>query len=152
MKKMNVRAIGMTAVALLWAALTAAAWFAPTKEISESERRPLAQAPEITSDTLLSGSFMKDFEEYALDQFPLRDAFRTVKSLFHFGVLNQSDSNDIYIADGYAVKQEYPLNVDSLHHAAERFNHLYEKYLTDCNVYMAIVPDRASIWQRRVAI
>lgn len=142
MKKMNVRAIGMTAVALLWAALTAAAWFAPAKEISESERRPLAQTPEITADALLSGRFMKDFEEFALDQFPLRDAFRTVKSLFHFGVLNQSDSNDIYIADGYAVKQEYPLNVDSLNHAAERFNHLYEKYLTNCNVYMAIVPDK----------
>lgn len=142
MKKMNVRTICMTVVVLLWAVLTAAAWFAPAKAMSEAERRPLAQAPEMTATSLLSGSFMKDFDEFALDQFPLRDTFRTVKSLFHFGVLNQSDSNDIYIADGYAVKQEYPLNVDSLNHAAERFNYLYEKYLTDCNVYMAIVPDK----------
>jgi len=142
MKKMNVRAIGMTVVVLLWAALTAAAWFAPAKELSEAERRPLAQAPELTGDTLLSGSFMKDFESYSLDQFPLRDTFRTIKSMFHFGVLNQSDNNDIYLAKGYAVKQEYPLNVDSVYHAAERLNHLYEKYLTDCDVYMAIIPDK----------
>jgi len=37
---------------------------------------------------------------------------------------------------------EYPLNQVSLNHAAERFNHLYEKYLSDSDVYMAIVPDK----------
>lgn len=142
MKNTNMRIICMTAVVVLWAALTAAAWFAPAQEMSEAERRPLAQAPEITVKSLVSGSFTKDFEVFSLDQFPLRDTFRRIKSLFHFCVLNQSDSNDIYIADGYAVKQEYPLNPESLYHAAERFNYLYEKYLTDSEVYLAIVPDK----------
>ena len=140
--KTNLRTICMTAVVLLWAGLTACAWFAPAKDISEAERRPLAQAPEVSVEALLSGKFMKEFEEFSLDQFPLRDTFRSLKSLFHFGVLNQSDNNDIYLAEGFAVKQEYPLNVETLHHAAERFNHLYEKYLTDSNVYLAIVPDK----------
>ena len=137
MKKIN-----LLPVALLWAVLTVFAWTVPTKEISEAERRPLVQFPEITGEALLDGSFMADFEEFSLDQFPLRDMFRTVKSLFHFNVLNQSDNNGIYITDGFAVKQEYPLNPDSLYHAAERFNHLYEKYLTDSDVYFAIVPDK----------
>ena len=140
--KMNLRTVCMTATVLLWASLTAAAWFSPTKDLSESERRPLAQTPEISAETLLSGKFMTEFEDFSLDQFPLRDAFRRIKSLFHFNVLNQRDNNDIYIADGFAVKQEYPLNLESLYHAAERFNHLYEKYLTDSDVYMAIVPDK----------
>ena len=140
--KVNVRTVCMSAVVLLWAALTVFAWFSPAKELSEAERRPLAQAPEVSANTLLSGKFMTDFEEFSLDQFPLRDTFRSLKSLFHFNVLNQSDNNNIYLADGFAVKQEYPLNVDSLNHAAERFNYLYEKYLTDSNVYMAIVPDK----------
>ena len=129
-------------IALLWAVLTMAAWFSPAKEISEAERRPLAQWPGIRAETLLNGRFMTDFEDYTLDQFPLRDGFRKIKSLFHFNVLNQSDNNNIYIADGFAVKQEYPLNPESLYHAAERFNYLYEKYLTGFNVYMAIVPDK----------
>ena len=53
---------------------------------------------------------MDKFEEFTLDQFPLRDSFRTLKSLFTYNVLQQKDNNGIYIADGYAAKLEYPLN------------------------------------------
>lgn len=129
-------------IILLWAVLTAFTWFAPAKDISDAERRPLAQMPAITLDSLVSGKFMKDFESYSLDQFPLRDGFRTVKSLFHQYVLRQKDNNGIYIYDGYAVKQAYPLNMDSVNHALERFNYIYENYLQNSDVYMAVVPDK----------
>ena len=142
MKRMTVRTLGLLLVIFLWAALTLFAWFAPAKELSEAERRPLEQLPELSVNGLLSGSFMEKFESYALDQFPLRDAFRTLKSLFHLNVLNQSDNNDIYLVWDYAVKQEYPLNVESVNHAADRFNYLYEKYLTDSQVYVAVIPDK----------
>ena len=139
MKKAN-----LIPVALLWAVLTAAVWLAPAKETSEAERRPLAQMPELTADSLLDGSFMTDFEDYSLDQFPLRDGFRTLKSLFHFYGLNQSDNNGIYLAESHAVKQEYPLNWESVTHAADRFSCLYEKYLTDSAVFMAVIPDKGT--------
>jgi len=138
----NLRTVCMTTVVLLWAALTVCAWFGPAKDISEAERRLLAQKPVLSGEALLNGSFMEDFEGYALDQFPLRDSFRKLKSLFHFYGLNQSDNNDIYIAGGFAVKQEYPLNPDSVAHALERFHYLYEKYLKDSNIHMAIIPDK----------
>lgn len=126
----------------LWAGLTACAWLSPAETVSDAERRLLAQMPDISGESLLNGRFMEDFEDYTLDQFPLRDGFRTVKSLFHTYILGQKDNNGIYIADGYAAQQEYPLDTDSLDHALERFEHLYHKYLTDSNVYMAIVPDK----------
>lgn len=127
---------------LLWLSLTAGLWFGPAKESSEAERRPLAQMPELSMDTILNGSFMEKFETASLDQFPLRDTFRRIKSLFHFYVLNQSDNNDIYLADGHAVKQEYPLDPESVAHAADRFNHVYEKYLQNCRVFLAVIPDK----------
>ncbi len=127
---------------ILWLALAGFSWFSPAKELSDAERRPLAQLPELSAEALTSGRFMTDFEKYTLDQFPLRDTFRTVKSLFHSYVLGQKDNNGIYIAGGYAVKQEYPVNPDAIRHAAERFTHLYEKYLQDSRVHMAIVPDK----------
>lgn len=129
-------------ILLLWASLTLFAWFAPDKALSEAERRPLAQLPAITLDSVLDGKFMKDFESFSLDQFPLRDDFRTVKSLFHQYVLGQKDNNGIYLYEGYAAKQEYPLNTDSVNRALERFNHIYEKYLQNSAVYMAVVPDK----------
>ncbi len=127
---------------VLWAGLTAFSWFAPAKEMSDSERRPLAQMPAVSLESIGSGRFMKDFESYSLDQFPLRDGFRTVKSLFHYYILGQKDNNGIYLSDGYAAKQEYPLNVDSVNHALERFNHIYENHLAGSKVYMTVVPDK----------
>jgi len=142
MKK--IRNFGFAALVLIWAGLVLFGWFGPGKDISESERRPLAQMPEIKVETILSGKFMDAFEDYSLDQFPLRDTFRQIKSLFHYYVLNQSDNNDIYIVDGYAVKQEYPLNDVSVNHALSRFNHIYEKYLRDTGsrILFSVVPDK----------
>ncbi len=137
MKKANVIFL-MT----LWLALTAFAWFGPAREVSDAERRPLAQMPEMSVSSLLSGKFMGAFEDYTLDQFPLRDGFRTVKSLFHYYVLGQKDNNGIYLSDGYAAQQEYPLKENSVAHALNRFQAVYDKYLQDSQVYMTIVPDK----------
>ena len=127
---------------LVWGALTLAAWFSPEKELSVSERRPLAGKPELSAGAVFSGNYMEDFEDYSLDQFPFRDSFRRLKAWFHYSVLGQRDNNGIYVYQGYAAKQEYPLNETSVAHALNRFQTLYETYLTQSNVYMAVVPDK----------
>lgn len=129
-------------VLLLWAVLTLCVWLAPAKQLSEAERRPLAQMPKFSVESLLSGQFRQAFESYSLDQFPLRNSFRTLKSLFHTGVLGQKDNNGIYLADGYAVKQEYPLNLDSVNHAIGRFQRIYDQHLAGSRCFYAIVPDK----------
>lgn len=123
-------------VLALWGALALWAWTIPSKQISEAERRPLAQKP------ALSEKFQTEFEAYSLDQFPLRDNFRRLKSLFHTGVLGQKDNNGIYLTNGTAVKQEYPLNPDSVKHAIGRFQKIYDEYLTESRCFYAIIPDK----------
>ena len=114
----KIRAIGAGILVALWLALTGFAWFGPAKDISESERRPLTQMPEIAVDALLNGKFMGKFEDFTLDQFPLRDTFRQLKALFHYNALGQKDNNGIYIADGYAAQVQLPMNQGSVDHAA----------------------------------
>ncbi|MDE7426094.1 MAG: hypothetical protein K2N51_20750 [Lachnospiraceae bacterium] len=116
----------------------------PDNAISESERRVLAQFPTLNRSSVLSGKFMTDFDSYALDQFPLRDQFRTLKGITAFYILGQKDNNGIYIENGYVSKLEYPMNIDSIEYAAKRFRFLYEKYLADRNmpVYLSIIPDK----------
>ena len=140
----KVRLFGFALLAALWLALILGAWFGPTHDISDSERRKLAQMPEITVENILSGKFMTKFEEFTLDQFPLRDAFRQLKARFHYNVLRQGDNNNINVADGYAAKLEYPLNETSVSAAMEKFDSLYETYLagTNCNIFASIVPDK----------
>ena len=116
---------------IVWGVLAAGAWLLPAQEMSDAERRPLTQFPEVSAQSVLGGTFMGKFESYTLDQFPMRQGFRTVKSLFHRYALGQKDNNGIYLYEDYAVKQDSRLNQDSINHVLERFNHIYEKYLTD---------------------
>ena len=139
---MKTRKYSVILLVFLWAFLTAFAWFGPRQELSVSERRPLAQFPGIQWKTVLSGSFMEDFEDFSLDQFPLREGFRRAKALFSAYILGQKDNNGVYLAEGYAAKQEYPLDPDSVRHAADRFQWVYERYLTESDVYFAVVPDK----------
>ena len=132
-------------VGLVFVSLTLAAWVLPSKEFSYSERRKLAQFPELSPGAVRDGSFITEFESYAQDQFPFRDTFRTVKAFFTYYMLGQLDNNGIYMKDGYAAKLEYPLNEKSVNHAADRFGYIYENFLADknLNVYLSIVPDKS---------
>ena len=144
MKKI-IHTICIAAVLLVWAALTGYAWFGPAQAESEAERRPLDQWPGISTETVLDGSFMEDFESYTLDQFPLRDSFRQIKSVFHNYVMQYRDNNDIYIEDGYAIKLLYPLDETRVKANVQLFNNIYTNYLqkNGCKAYVAVVPDKS---------
>lgn len=116
----------------------------PDKEYSDSERRRLAQAPEISLGDLLSGKYMADFESYSMDQFPLRDGFRTMKAAASCGIFLQKDSNGFYFENGYVDKLLYPVNTDKLDIAADKIKTVYETCLqgTDCRIYLSIIPDK----------
>jgi len=122
----------------IWAAVK------PADALSTSERRPLAQMPELSASSYLSGKFMSGYEDYATDQFPLREQFRTLKALMGLYVFGQKDNNGVYLADGFAAKLEYPLNEGSVTHAADRFRYLYETLMagTDTKVYLSAIPDK----------
>lgn len=94
---------GLFPVAGIWLALALWCWLRPADEISMSERRKLAQFPEASPEKILSGTFAEDFEDYSRDQFPVRDGFRTLKSLWESAVFGQKDHHGIYIEDGYAA-------------------------------------------------
>jgi len=139
-----VRNIGILLLLALWGTLALAAWLGEQGELSLSERRPLQQLPTLSADNLLNGTYMEKFEDYAVDQFPARDSFRTLKALLSYRVLGQKDNNGIYMVQGHLAKLEYPLNTVSLSNALKKFNYIYGEYLqnTDCTVYAAVIPDK----------
>jgi len=116
--------------------------FKASTEVSTSERRKLAQFPEVTFERINNTKFMKDFSNYALDQFIGRDFFRTIKARFLFNILNQKDNNGIYIADGHASKTIPEIKEGELTQTAKNINKLYNSYLSKMNVYYSIIPDK----------
>ena len=144
MQKQKQRLLGAIGVSLLWLALAVGLWFGPRQELSEAERRKLAQFPLPTAATMLDGRFMSKFEAFTQDQFPLRDGFRRLKAVFSYGVLRRLDNNGIYLSEGSAGKLEYPLNQNSLQGAVEKFQKIYELYLKDGSgkIVFSVVPDK----------
>lgn len=141
-KVKNLAVVALTAVFLLgfflWGLIQ------PDAGESESERRPLAALPEATGESVLSGEFTADFEQYTQDQFPLREYFRTVKALTVLKVLGQKDNNGVFIERGYVSKLDYPLDVSSVEYALSRFQYVYDRYLAgkEMKVYLSVVPDK----------
>lgn len=139
MKKYSVK---LAVILFVWFGLVLCCIFFQPKERSNTERRKLAQFPDITLERVVSGSFMKLFEEYTLDQFPFRDGFRGLSSIFTMYGLKQSDNNGLYIADGYIGKMDCKIDKNSLHNAVEKFTYIYDNYLENCNTYVSIIPDK----------
>ena len=125
-------------------AITFLAWFKPAEEISDSELRPLAQFPELSAKTIVSGSFMSEFEKYTLDQFPFRDRFRTLKAVTYLYGFGRYDNNGIYIEEGYSVKMEYPMNRESVEYAVGRLKNVYQKHIagSGSRCYVSVIPDK----------
>ncbi|WP_304969500.1 hypothetical protein [Romboutsia ilealis] len=58
--------------------------FTEDKKISEIENKILAQLPRISFENISSKRFMKDFDEYTSDQFPLRSDFIKFKNTYSY--------------------------------------------------------------------
>ena len=131
-------------MATFFLGLSVFCWLKPSDDFSNSERRKLAQFPGLSFNTIMSGDFMENFENYTLDQFPLRDSLRTLKAKVSLNIFKQSANNDIYVENGNASKMEYPLNEQSVDRAGDRFKYVYDKYLKDTNTkeYFTVIPDK----------
>lgn len=116
----------------------------PSDAYSTSERRALKQFPALNINSILSGNFMTNFEDYTLDQFPLRDAFRSIKAVNELYVFRKTDNNKLYLAEGHVSKIEYPYHPEKITNAANKMNAVYENYLkgTGSKVYLSIIPDK----------
>ena len=117
----------------------------PKHTVSQSERRKLAQIPELTIENIANETFMEDLESYLLDHFPLRDSLRRLKSYFAYNMLVQRENNDIYVVDGHACKVEHVLNENSVKKTADKIVSLKETYFPNANVYYAVVPDKNTL-------
>ena len=110
--------------------------------ISTSERRKLAQFPEISFEKILNGDVFDKWEKYVEDQFVERDMFRGIKSFWSMNIFAQKDNNKLFERDNAIYKMEYPLKNSNIEKSAKKISEVYENYLKDMNVYYSIIPDK----------
>lgn len=112
------------------------------EKISISERRKLAQFPEITINTIFSGDASENFEKYATDQFTKRDFFREIKYWFSMNILKQQDNNKLFVKNDSVYKMEYPLNETAIEKSSQKIQNVCQKYLQGMNIYYSLIPDK----------
>lgn len=122
-------------------------------EISETERRPLAQLPtDISWGSIINTqdeetSTIKQFESFTEDQFPFRDWFRALKARFAMNVLQMKENNGYAVEDDsiVIVKSEYTeQELAALAQHLSRVQWVYANMIagkTD-RVYISVVPDK----------
>ena len=124
----------------------------PKPEFLDSERREPAAFPELNFETIMKDgkeygdSFMKKFDDnYTPDNFPFRDAFRSIKGFVVNYIFNHKDKDGIFMEDGYIAEMQDKIDEGSIAHAADRFTFIYEMYLKNKGItpYISIIPDKA---------
>ena len=122
------------------------AWFLISPDADEStvERRHLAKCPALSFSSVANGSFMSGFEKYMLDQFPLRNGFRSLKAAVNSKVFMKKDNNGLYSVGEHLSKLDFPTDVGSVDHAARRFRYVYDTYLRNAGTktYLSVIPDK----------
>lgn len=116
----------------------------PDSETSKPERRKLAQAPVLSVGSVMDGSYFSGLDKYLADQFPLRDAFRSLNAGFRLGAFSQSDVNSLYVENGVIFKNGYPVNEKNVIKFAEAANKVYREHIEGraANYYACVIPDK----------
>ncbi len=146
--------VSIIAVFAIWCTVIL---FNPNTEKLEGENRLPAQLPEnVTWQQLLNNKVEKDeagneilppikqFENFAVDQFPLRRMFRYVKAHFVTNVLGMNENNGYAVKDGSIAQITPEFNQDVLDYQIGRLAYMYQKYLFNNggNHYFAVIPDK----------
>ncbi|MGM9608498.1 MAG: DHHW family protein [Oscillospiraceae bacterium] len=119
----------------------------PDKDFSEQENRYLSQFKAPTLETLKNGKFMEDFEDYVVDQFPLRDQWIQLKAASEKAIGKQENNAVYFGTDGQTLFAHFTAP-DDLEKRVEYVNKLASK--TDVPVYFGLIPDKSFVWADRL--
>lgn len=103
---------------------------------SFSERRALKQNPSFEN--------VSEFEDYVLDQFPLRGSFRKLKAIADIYMFNKKDSNGYYKYQESISKMEYSVNNDIINNNCNCMKYIYNNYLKPVGIKpnLVLIPDK----------
>lgn len=122
--------------------------FSKDKEISIDERRYLKQLDFLKIENILKGEFASDLEKYSMDQIPLRDNLRKLKSLSNYYFFQKIDNNDIIIQNDYAIKTSKDFNYQAVEKTLEKINSLQKTMFYKNKCYFVLIPEKSSFIEK----
>ncbi len=109
--KKKVKILPLTVVFILFIYLLAGAFIVmPKAKISANEKRPLAEFPEVSFESIKSGEFTSGLDTYLADHFPIRDAFVGLNAYVNLALGQNGDSGIYKCKNGYLITAPYKYN------------------------------------------
>ena len=136
----------LIAIAVILLGLSAGSFFlTPDRAFSENENRYLQLTPKLSWDTVMSGDFMEDMEEYTSDQIVFRDLWTATRSLLQRAEGKEDISGTYLGAEGryFAKVTEDSFNRAGLGKNAGYIREFFAASGTSCRAL--IVPSPAGV-------
>lgn len=138
----NIAAMAVLVITVL--VIDASLLFSHENMFSEKENRVLQTAPTITADTLFSGKFMTEFEDFASDQILWRDRWIS----YHLGsdrLLGRKEAGDVYLGrNGYLIEKASPVDKSNFARNLSAISSFAKKN-ADKNIVMTVVPNAVTV-------
>ena len=117
----------------------------PKKEFSELENRFLAQTPEFSLESLQSGDFMADAEDYTADHIVGRDFWVSLKS-WSERLTGKQENNGVYFAqDGALINRVDEPDQAKLDKDMDALDALVGNLTVP--VHFGLIPSAAAVWK-----
>lgn len=120
----------------------------PSREISETENRPLQQFPKFSLERLVSGEFTSEFDTYMSDQFVLKDNWVGLKSDIERLLIKGKNNNVYFGKDGYLL-EEFLTEGNYFDRNLEAINSFYEK-MPNLLTTVMLIPTAVKIYEDKL--
>lgn len=129
--------------------LSAASLIQPDRKMSEEENRVLAEFPKLGLESLKNKDYMTGLENYASDQFVLRDAWISLKVQCDL-LAGKREFNGVYLGKKkYLMQIPAEMDEKNTKENLEAINQFYKKN-NQLKTYMMIVPNAAYILKEQL--
>lgn len=120
----------------------------PDQDFSQLENRNLSKPPKLTLQTLQSGAFMSDAEDYVSDHLVGRDLWVSLKSWCE-RLSGKQENNGVYFGTQETLinRLEQP-DMEKLSTDMEHLDRLVSN--VEVPVYFGLIPSSASVWSERL--
>jgi len=145
MKYINIITSGIFLLVIF--GLTISGLLKKPEEISESERRKLAQSPAISTRAIFDGDFAEDYRDFLQDQAVLREDFRAIKSFVERGILFKKENNEVYVVNDNLYDKFYGINQRYIERAATLIDDIISVINSE-STYLSIIPSKSQMLDR----
>ena len=121
----------------------------PSHKFSDKENRSLKQRPELSFESVVSGEFFKDFNQYYSDQFAGRNLFMSISSSVNI-IEGKPEVAGVYFGKkGSMIGQPEKPNEKAVKETAKAINK-FDKAMPEIRKYLLLVPNAAGVQQDRL--